>query len=135
MSAKILAEYQEQLQAAAAHISPPVALTFKSMFGGMCAYWGELVFASLSDVGLALKLAQSDQEELLELPGTQRLRYDPQSPPSKQYIIVPLNLRKDPKALSGWLERSLVYVRDHHRPKKKKAKDGDAAKKETPLKE
>ncbi len=135
MSAKMLSEYQEQLKEAAALITPPVTLSFKSMFGGMCGYWGELVFASLSDVGLALKLAQSDQEELLQIPGALRLRYDDKAPPSKQYILIPQNLRKDAKTLSAWLERSLEYVRDHHKPKKKKTKDAEAAPKEIPLKD
>lgn len=123
MPAKLLAEFQEQLKSAAALLSPPVELEFKSMFGGMCAYCGENVFASLSDVGLALKLAPSDQEELLAHQGAARLRYDAKAPPSKQYILLPPQLRKEPEELMPWMQRSLEFVRHLPRTKPKKTKE------------
>ena len=55
----------DELKRRLADAASGVDVTFKSMFGGACAYAGGKVFASLSDVGLALKLPAAGQAELL----------------------------------------------------------------------
>jgi TfoX/Sxy family transcriptional regulator of competence genes len=102
-------EFQAQLKAAAKEVAPSLELGFKAMFGGAGAYAYGQIFASLSDVGLALKLSPEVQAELLKVEGAKRLQYEPNMPPSKQYIVVPASQLK-PKALGKWLKQSLEYT-------------------------
>ncbi len=89
---------QDKISQAAEAYDMDSKLAFKPMFGGVCAYVGGRVFASLSDVGLALKLPPDVQEELLQVPEARRLQYDPASPPSKQYVVVPPPVLSDKPA-------------------------------------
>src|SRR5262245_33989910 len=114
MSQTNLDQMQAQLLAAAA---PGAEITFKPMFGGACAYVRDRVFASLSNIGLALKLAPADQDEMLKEKGAERLRYEPDAPASKQYIVVPPRLRKDAAALTEWVKRSVDHVMSLPAPK------------------
>ncbi len=101
---------QDQLSRAAEAHALDMELTFKPMFGGVSAYVGGRVFASLSDIGLALKLPPAEQAALLTVEGAKRLQYEPHAPPSKQYVVVPTPMQADPAALSPWLARSVEYV-------------------------
>ena len=117
MSDPSLNEMQDRLsQAAEAHM-PDGELTFKAMFGGVCAYTQGRVFASLSNIGLALKLPPDAQAELLAEEGAKRLQYEPDAPPSKQYIVVPPPMQTDPAVLAVWLARSVEYVLTQPMPK------------------
>ncbi len=128
MSEPSLDEMQSQLSHAAEAHDLDANLTFKPMFGGVCAYVGGRVFASLSDIGLALKLPPDAQAELLAQPGAKRLQYEPDAPPSKQYIVVPPPMQTDTPALAAWLKRSVDYVLAQPAPKPKppKRKAGEA---------
>jgi TfoX/Sxy family transcriptional regulator of competence genes len=106
-------------QAAEAH-DLDEGLTFKPMFGGICAYLSGRVFASLSDGGLALKLPPTAQDELLKVPGARRLQYEPSSPPSKQYIIVPSEILSDSQAWETWFKQSVDHVLSLPAPKPRK---------------
>ena len=68
------------------------------------------MFASLSDHGLALKLPDEAQTDLLRLEGARRLQYDFGSPPSKTYVLVPDAMRADPDALAPWVRRSIDFA-------------------------
>ena len=95
------------LQAILTKAAPPdLQLSFRPMFGGIMGYVDAKVFASLSDVGLALKLAGADREALLAEPGACPLQYEPSSPPSKSYVVVPDTMLSDPDALRRWIVRS-----------------------------
>jgi len=83
-------------------------LSFKPMFGGIMGYAGGKVFASLSDIGLALKMSGKDREALLALPGACALRYEPESAPSKTYVVVPESLHTCPDELKIWVTRSVI---------------------------
>ena len=101
---------QDRLSQAAEVHALDGELTYKPMFGGICAYVGGRVFASLSNIGLALKLPPEAQAELLVEDGAKRLQYEPDAPPSKQYIVAPPLMQADPAALAPWLRRSVEYV-------------------------
>ena len=122
MSELSLEEMQDRLSQAAEVDDLDKDLTFRPMFGGVCAYVQGRVFASLSDVGLALKLPPDAQAELLAEPGAKRLQYDPDSPPSKQSIVVPPAMQSDTPALAGWLRRSVDFVLAQPAPKPKRPK-------------
>jgi TfoX/Sxy family transcriptional regulator of competence genes len=93
---------QTVMQAAA---PPDLDLSFRPMFGGILAYLDGKAFASLSNVGLALKLAGADHAALLALPGAKPLQYEPNSPPSKSYVTVPEAMLDDRAALRAWIAR------------------------------
>ncbi len=97
-------------------------LVFRPMFGGVSASLSGRVFASLSDVGLALKLPPEAQEELLRVPGAHRLQYEADSPPSKQYIVVPPAVQSDQDAWRTWFKKSADYVLSLPTPKPKPRK-------------
>jgi TfoX/Sxy family transcriptional regulator of competence genes len=85
-------------------------LLFKPMFGGIYVYHEGRGFASLSDVGLAFKLATADQDELLKEPGAKRLQYAPDEPVSKQSVVVPESFLEDGVRLADWARRSAEFV-------------------------
>jgi TfoX/Sxy family transcriptional regulator of competence genes len=94
----------QQLLTAAA--PPDLALAFKPMFGGILAYLDGKAFASLSDMGLALKAGPALMAALLAEPGARPLRYRPDDPPSKSYVLAPEAMLTDRDALRGWIARA-----------------------------
>ena len=98
---------------------PDAELTLRAMFGGLMAYAAGRPFASLSDMGLALKISGAARDELLALPGSAPLRYEPDAPPSKSYVVVPEGMLGDPTALREWIERSIASL-GTARPKAKR---------------
>lgn len=83
------------------------------------AYADGRPFASLSNVGLALKLATDDQAPLLALPQAERLRYEPDAPASKSYVVVPNAWVGDPDALAPWAAKSVQFARTQPLRKKR----------------
>ena len=101
-----MAHDPKQLQAILRAAAPPdLDLTFRPMFGGILAYVDGKAFASLFDGGLGLKLAGADHAEFSALPGAKPLQYEPNSPPSKSYVVVPEAMLADPMALRPWIVR------------------------------
>ena len=139
MSEPTLDTLKDQLSLAAESHALDGELTFKPMFGGVCGYVGGRVFASLSDIGLALKLPPEAQAELLSEDGAKRLQYEPDAPPSKQYIVVPPPMQADLAALAPWLGRSVEYVLAQPAPKprasKSKSKESRASELSRPQEE
>lgn len=105
--AQVPAGLQARLVAAA---PPELELAFRPMFGGIMAYARGRRFSSLSDVGLAFKLGGADHAALLALPGAAPLRYEPDSPPSRSYVVVPAAVLDDPAQLADWAGCSARYV-------------------------
>lgn len=98
----------KQLQAVVESAAPPdLELAFRPMFGGIMAYVAGKPFASLSNVGLALKVSGDTQRELLAEPGTKSLQYEPDKPPSKSYVVVAPGMLAEPDKLRPWLVRSV----------------------------
>lgn len=96
------------LQPILAGAAPPdLDITFRPMFGGLFAYADGKPFASLSDVGLALKFAGGDRDAILALPGAEPLRYEPDQPASKSYVVIPEPMLSEPDELRSWVIRSV----------------------------
>ena len=96
------------LQPILAGATPPdLEVTFRPMFGGIFAYADGNPFASLSDIGLALKFAGSERDAMLALPGAAPLRYEPDQPASKSYVVVPEPMLSEPDQLRAWVIRSV----------------------------
>ena len=111
-------ELQRFLEVAVSSVEINAMITFKSMFGGKMAYADGRPMASLSNVGLAFKLAPKDQEDLLT-GGGERLRYEPDAPPSKQYIVVPDAMLSNGGTLGSWAAKSAAFVLSLPEKKKK----------------
>ncbi|MDB5693057.1 MAG: hypothetical protein JWO81_2120 [Alphaproteobacteria bacterium] len=89
---------------------PELELAFRPMFGGIMAYAEGKAFASLSDVGMAVKAKGPLMVEFLAVEGAQPLRYKPGAPPSKSYVTVPDAMLDDRDALRDWLVRAAAAL-------------------------
>ena len=105
-----MAHHPPTLQALLTAAAPEMELTFRPMFGGIMGYAAGRPFASLSDVGLAFKLAGADHAALLALPGARPLQYGPDSPVSRSYVLLPESLMDDPAQMAAWARRSAASV-------------------------
>ena len=100
------------LQAIVEAAAPPdMELSFRAMFGGILAYFEGKPLASLSDVGLALKLHAKDHKDLMATEGAKALRYDESQPVSKTYVVVPDAWLDDKDALRPWIERAAAGLK------------------------
>jgi TfoX/Sxy family transcriptional regulator of competence genes len=107
-----MAHDPKTLQAALRKAAPPdLDLAFRPMFGGIMAYADGKAFASLSDVGLALKLSGDDYTALLATPGARALQYTPSMPPSKSYVVVPDAWLDDRETLRPWIVRGAANLK------------------------
>jgi TfoX/Sxy family transcriptional regulator of competence genes len=108
------------LQAVMEAASPPdLELGFRPMFGGIMGYAAGQVFASLSNMGLALKMTGADHAALSEVPGVKPLRYEPDDPPSKTYLLLPGAMLSDPDSLRSWMARSVSGLKPATRKSRK----------------
>ncbi len=87
---------------------PDLELLFRPMFGGIMAYAHGKPLASLSNVGLALKAPPALMAEFLSAPDAAPLRYEPDAPPSKSYVVVPPTVLADREALRGWIVKAVA---------------------------
>jgi TfoX/Sxy family transcriptional regulator of competence genes len=116
-----MAHDPKTLQAALQKAAPPdLDLAFRPMFGGIMAYADGKAFASLSNVGLALKLAGEDYAELLAAPGARALQYTPDMPPSKSYVLVPDAWLEAYDTLRPWIVRGAANLKPA-KPRKARA--------------
>ncbi len=115
----------KKLQAVMEAASPPdLELVFRPMFGGIMAYTAGQVFASLSNRGLALKMTGADHAALSEVPGVMPLRYEPDDPPSKSYLLLPDAMLSDPTRLKSWMARSAKGLKPTAKKPRKKPMPG-----------
>jgi TfoX/Sxy family transcriptional regulator of competence genes len=75
-------------------------------------------------VGLALKLNEDDRARLRKLKGAKPLQYEPNTPPSKSYVVVPDAMLTDRAELRRWISVSAAFVRatPAKKPRKRAAK-------------
>ncbi len=115
----------KDLKAVMEAASPPdLELGFRPMFGGIMGYAAGQVFASLSNVGLALKMAGADHAALSEVPGVKPLRYEPDDPPSKSYLLLPNAMLSDSDSLRSWMARSAAGLKPKTKTPRKKPVEG-----------
>jgi TfoX/Sxy family transcriptional regulator of competence genes len=87
---------------------PDLELLFRPMFGGIMAYANGKPLASLSDAGLALKAPPALMAEFLAAPGAAPLRYEPDAPPSKSYVVVPKAMLGERDELRAWIVKAVA---------------------------
>lgn len=115
----------KELQAVMEAVSPPdLELGFRPMFGGIFGYAAGKAFASLSNVGLALKMTGADHVALSAVPDVKPLSYEPDDPPSKTYLLLPNVMLSDPDTLRSWMARSAAGLKPTTKKPRKKAMEG-----------
>jgi TfoX/Sxy family transcriptional regulator of competence genes len=100
--------------------SPDLELGFRPMFGGIFGYAAGQAFASLSNVGLALKMTGADHAALSAVSDVKPLRYEPDDPPSKSYLLLPDVMLSDPDNLRLWIARSAAGLKPKTKKPRKK---------------
>jgi TfoX/Sxy family transcriptional regulator of competence genes len=121
MKGRALEHDPKDLKALMEAASPPdMELSFRPMFGGIFGYAAEQAFASLSNVGLALKMSGADHASLSDLPDVKPLRYEPTDPPSKSYLLLPDAMLSDPDSLRLWIARSAAGLKPKNKKPQKK---------------
>lgn len=95
--------------------------TTKAMFGGIMVYADGRPVASLSDVGFGLKASNPTfHAELLALSGALRLRYGPNQPGSRSYVVIPDTIVDDDHHIADLLNSAALAARTSA-PTRKKA--------------
>lgn len=82
----------------------------RRMFNGMGFYTGDKMFAFLVGDEVGLKLAPSDLENALDLPGAELLRTEPTAEPMKEYVRLPKDVLDNMERFLYWVERSAEYA-------------------------
>ena len=116
-------EYLEQLstlmeQATSGNIKD--SLECKHFFSGAAVYAKGRICMSLTPVGFAIKLPEDSRHALMKQEGAKPLRYFPEGPVKKDYVVLPKAVLSDIKALRNWVETSVDYVASLPQPARKK---------------
>ena len=82
----------------------------RHFFSGAALYFQSNIFCSLTPVGLAVKLAEQDREALIRDGAAQPLRYFPDAPVKKEYVLLPRALLEQPSAVCDYLRKSIEYL-------------------------
>lgn len=81
----------------------PFAVSTRRMFGGTMVYADGAPVASLSAAGFAVKLISPLHEQAMGLPGASPLRYAPDQPPRRHYVVLPDSVVEADETLARWL--------------------------------
>ena len=85
-------------------------LEFKHFFSGAAVYADGKICMTLTPVGFAIKLSKPDIDSLLKSKGNKRLRYSPNSPVKKDYVLLSDNILNDAESLSSLIRTSIEFV-------------------------
>lgn len=105
------------LAAATSGLDRGIAIECKHFFSGAAAYANGRIFMTLTSVGLALKLPQESQADLTRQ-GAKPLRYFPQGPIKKDYVVVPDGIARDADALAPWVIKSVRFSQAFPKPRR-----------------
>ena len=87
-----------------------VQLQCKHFFSGAALYVNGKICASLTPVGLALKLPEPSRARLVSTRRGRPLRYFPAGPIKKEYVALSRAMLANPLQLRRWLTGSIQYV-------------------------
>lgn len=90
-------------------VPPGVYVDCLHFFSGAAAYANSCIFATLTPVGLALRLPDGAGQELVEI-GGKVLRHYPVGPMKKEYVVVPDDLADDPAQLRVWALQAIDHA-------------------------
>jgi TfoX/Sxy family transcriptional regulator of competence genes len=95
-------------------------LECKHFFSGAAVYANGRICMSLTPVGFAIKLPEESRNMLMKQKGTKPLRYFPEGPIKKDYVVLPKTMLKDVKTLRRWVAVSIEYALTRPKPMRKK---------------
>ena len=87
-----------------------VNLECKHFFSGAAVYANGRICIKLTPVGFAVKLPEDSRTALMSDRGAKQLRYFPEGPVKKDYVVLPEAMVEDMKNLRHWIEVSIEYV-------------------------
>ena len=101
-------KYLEQLSALLQQTTPDnvdgVNLACKHFFSGAAVYANGRICMSLTPAGFAIKLPEDSRNALLKQKGSKELRYFPQGPIKKDYVVLPQTILSDVEVLRRWVK-------------------------------
>ena len=118
MAEDYVAALKALLAGTIAALPPGVAVGIRRFFGGAAAYAEGRICITLSLAGLALKLPEEGRARLLG-EGGRALRYFPNAPIKKQYVVAPDDLPDDADRVRFWARQSIDYAMTLPAPKRK----------------
>lgn len=99
-----------------------ISLECKHFFSGAALYANGKICISLTPVGFAIKLPEESRNALLKQKGTKPLRYFPEGPIKKDYVILPKPILNDVEVLRHWVKLCIEHVASLPEPVRKKRK-------------
>ena len=99
-----------------------ISLECKHFFSGAALYANGKICISLTPVGFAIKLPEESRNALLKQKGTKPLRYFPEGPIKKDYVILPKTILNDVKIFRHWVKLCIEHVASLPAPVRKKRK-------------
>lgn len=97
------------LERVAPEHEPAIKFECKHFFSGAAAYANGRIFMTLTSVGLALKLPPEPRGDLIGR-GAKPLRYFPNRPIKKDYVVVPKAMMRDANAIAPWVAKSVLFL-------------------------
>jgi TfoX/Sxy family transcriptional regulator of competence genes len=83
----------------------------RHFFSGAALYFQGNIFCSLTPAGFAVKLAEQDREKLFQDQTARPLRYFPNAPVKKDYVLFADAALEQPSAVCDYLHKSIGYLR------------------------
>ena len=112
MAKKYLDRLSSLVQATAPKKLRGVELECGHFFSGAALYANGKICASLTPVGLALKLPEPFRVALLRARRAHRLRYFATGPIKKDYVVLSRAVLDNPAHLRRWMMASIKYALD-----------------------
>ncbi len=107
MAREYLEDLRSLLRPATAGL--PADVEIKHVFGVAAAYADGRIFISLTRAGLAMKLPEDARIQLTGV-GATPLRYFPDGPVKKEYVVLPRDVCEDADRLKTWVRKSIDHV-------------------------
>jgi hypothetical protein len=110
MAKEYLDKLNDLMTAAAPDLTSTARLEIKHFFSGAAVYADGRICISLTPVGFALKLPEDLRGELMKERGTKSLKYFPNAPVKKDYVVLPQWMVDDRDRFCFWVGKSIEYV-------------------------
>jgi TfoX/Sxy family transcriptional regulator of competence genes len=120
MTTEYLEQLTDLLQKAMPVKNKGLKLECKHFFSGAAVYANGRIYISSTPAGFAIKLPEESRNALLKQKGVKRLRYFPNAPIKKDYVVLPKTMLKDMRTLRRWVKVSIEYVLILPEPVRKK---------------
>ena len=122
MAQEYLERLTARIQEAASGRFKDIKLEYKHFFSGAALYANGRICISLTPVGFAIKLPEKSRNALLKQKDTKPLRYFPEGPIKKDYVVLPEAILNDAKVLRHWVKLGIEHAASPPEPVKDKRK-------------